>query len=118
MRLYSTALFKLLGNLVITDIGTEPLKTIQTPFVPGGRSRLRRLIHFLAFARLIDRPIETRQNKKADATKHLEEFHRVGSLSNQPLGVSRVAFYLVFRWEWNAVSNRLAPPLTYYLFYT
>jgi hypothetical protein len=35
--------------------------------------------------------------KKADAAKHPEVFHRVGLLTNQPLGTDRVAFYSVFR---------------------
>jgi hypothetical protein len=31
--------------------------------------------------------------KKADAAEHLEVFHRVGLLTNQPLGLGRVAVY-------------------------
>ena len=34
-----------------------------------------------------------RGEKKADAAEHLEVFHRVGLLTNQLLGVGRVAFY-------------------------
>jgi hypothetical protein len=37
------------------------------------------------------------KNKKADAAKYPEVFHRVGLLINQPLGINRVAVYLVFR---------------------
>ena len=43
------------------------------------------------------RPSIWRRKKKADAAEHPEVFHRVGLLTNEPPGTSRVALYSVFR---------------------